>query len=335
MIRKKILIIAEAGVNHNGSLDNAIKLIKKAKEIGADVIKFQTFKTENIVLPSTSKAKYQLKNDQQFESQYSMLKNLELNFEDFKKLFNISKKLKIEFLSTAFDLESLDFLKQLGQKRFKIPSGEITNLSYLRKIGSFGREIILSSGMSTLKEVKIAVNLLIKSGTPKNKITVLHCNTEYPTPFNDVNLLAMKTISEKINVKVGYSDHTLGLEVPIAVAVMGATVIEKHFTLNKSLNGPDHKISLEPEEFKLMISSIRNIEKAIGDKVKTPSKSEKKNINFFRKSIVALRNIEKGELFSLENIAIKRPGKGVSPMKWDKYIGKRARRNFNKDSFIK
>ena len=335
MTSQNILIIAEAGVNHNGSIDNAIKLIKMAKNIGADIIKFQTYKTENISLPSARKAQYQYNNDKDNETQYSMLKRLELDYKDFKLLFDISKKYNIEFLSTAFDLESLHFLYKLGQRRFKIPSGEINNLPYLREIGKFGKEIILSTGMSYLKEIKKAINILIKNGTPKNKITVLHCNTEYPTPYENVNLLAMRTIKEKLNIKIGYSDHTTGIEIPIAAATMGAHIIEKHLTINSKQKGPDHKSSLEPKEFKLMISSIRNIEKAMGDRNKKPTLGEIKNMTIVRKSIVAKKDIKKGEIFTIKNITLKRPGTGISPIKWDKFIGKRAKRNFVKNSFIK
>ena len=333
MKNNRTLIIAEAGVNHNGCLILAKRLIKEAKNVGADIVKFQTFKAKNTVIQSAKKANYQIKNNKK-ESQYSMLKKLELSFKDFKKLFDYSKKIKIEFLSTAFDIDSLIFLKKIGQKKFKIPSGEINNLPYLRKVGSFNKEIILSTGMSSLKEIKVAINILNENGTKKNKITVLQCNTEYPTPFKDVNLNSMQTIKKELNVNIGYSDHTKGYEVPIAAVAMGAKIIEKHFTLNTNLIGPDHKISLNPREFKQMVSSIRNIENSLGNIQKKLTKSEKKNIKIIRRSIVASKNIKKGEIFSSLNLTLKRPGTGITPMKWDKIIGKKAKRNFKKDSLI-
>tara|TARA_Y100000590_G_scaffold466739_1_gene643146 strand:- start:3474 stop:4481 length:1008 start_codon:yes stop_codon:yes gene_type:complete len=333
-MRSKILIIAEAGINHNGQLNKAIELMQEAKKIGADIIKFQTFKAENTVIPNARKAKYQITKKNNHETQYSLLKKLELSYSDFKRLFFISKKLNIEFISTAFDLESLIFLKKLGQKKFKIPSGEINNLLYLKKVGSFKKEVILSTGMSTFKEIKEAIYILNKSGTPMKKITLLQCNTEYPTPFKDVNLNAMIEMKKKLNIKIGYSDHTMGIEVPIAAAALGAEIIEKHFTLNNNLKGPDHKVSLNPKDFSKMIYSIRNIEKSFGNKIKKPTKSEMSNKRIVRRSIVASTNIIKGDIFSLKNLTLKRPGTGISPMKWDKIIGRKAKRNFKKDSLI-
>ena len=329
-----VFIIAEAGVNHNGSLKIAKKLVDEAKECGADAIKFQTFKADNLVIKTLEKAEYQ-KNTTTFkETQYELLKKLELDIDSHKKIIKYCKEKGILFLSSAFDSQSIELLKELGLKIFKIPSGEINNLPYLRKIGRLKKKVILSTGMSTLGEIKYALDVLNKNGTKKDNITVLHCNTEYPTPFEDVNLLAMIEIKNKFNVKVGYSDHTLGIEVGIAAVALGAEVIEKHFTLDRNMEGPDHKASLEPAEFKQMVKSIRNIEKALGDGNKKPSKSELKNINIARKSLVAAKTIKKGERFTEENMCTKRPGTGIFPMKWDAVIGKTAKRNFEIDELI-
>lgn len=329
-----VFIIAEAGVNHNGSLKIAKKLVDEAKECGADAIKFQTFKADNLVIKTLEKAEYQ-KNTTTFkETQYELLKKLELDIDSHKKIIKYCKEKGILFLSSAFDSQSIELLKELGLKIFKIPSGEINNLPYLRKIGTLKKKVILSTGMSTLGEIKYALDVLNKNGTKKDNITVLHCNTEYPTPFEDVNLLAMIEIKNKFNVKVGYSDHTLGIEVGIAAVALGAEVIEKHFTLDRNMEGPDHKASLEPAEFKQMVKSIRNIEKALGDGNKKPSKSELKNINIARKSLVAAKTIKKGERFTEENMCTKRPGTGIFPMKWDAVIGKTAKRNFEIDELI-
>jgi N,N'-diacetyllegionaminate synthase len=330
-----VFIIAEAGVNHNGSLELAKKLVDKAKEAGADAVKFQTFKTENVVSKNAKKAEYQVENTGSDESQYEMIKKLELGFDEFIELKNYCDKKEIMFLSTPFDDESIEFLYSLGLEIFKIPSGEITNLPYLRKIGSLNRKVILSTGMSDLGEIEDALDVLISAGTKKENITVLHANTEYPTPFEDVNLKAMQTIACAFGVKVGYSDHTLGIEVPIAAVAMGASVIEKHFTLDRNLPGPDHKASLEPNELKAMVEAIRNIEKALGDGIKKPSKSESKNIEIARKSIVAKRDIKRGEKFTEENLTVKRPGNGISPMRWDEIIGKTAVKNYKKDEQIR
>lgn len=331
---KKIFIIAEAGVNHNGDINLAYKLIDIAAEAGADAVKFQTFKSENVVTKFAKKAEYQIKNTNEDNTQFEMIKKLELKFNDFIKLKEYCDKKGIIFLSTPFDIESARFLYDLGLDIFKIASGEITNYLLLREIGSYKKRVILSTGMSKLGEIEDALNLLIQSGTKKENITVLHCNTEYPTPFEDVNLKAMLTIKEAFKVEVGYSDHTLGIEVPIAAATLGAKVIEKHFTLNKNLPGPDHKASLEPQELKLMVNSIRNIEKALGNGIKYPSLSELKNIKIARRSIVASRPIKKGEIFSKENITVKRPGTGINPMRWNEVIGKSAKRDFDKDEII-
>jgi len=329
-----VFIIAEAGVNHNGKIDLAYKLIDAACESGADAVKFQTFKTENLVSKNAPKAAYQKNTTNQSESQFQMLKNLELDFDTHKKLIDYCNTKEIMFLSTPFDHESINLLNELDLQVFKIPSGEITNLPYLRHIGSLGKEVILSSGMSNLKEIEDALKILIGSGTSKENITVLHANTMYPTPMEDVNLRAMQTIREKFEVSVGYSDHTLGIEVDIAAVAMGATVIEKHFTLDKTMDGPDHKSSINPEELTVMVNSIRNIEKALGSTIKKPSKSEEPNIPMARKSIVASKSIKKGEIFTEKNITIKRPGTGISPMNWDLIIDHVAKRNYQKDDLL-
>lgn len=330
----KTLIIAEAGVNHNGSIELAKQLIDIASDAGADIVKFQTFKSENLVSRNASKAEYQKINTRNEDSQLEMLKQLELKKEGHFELIEHCKLRKIQFLSSAFDLESVDFLHSLDLPFWKIPSGEITNLSYLEKIGSYRKKIILSSGMSTLKEIEEAIEILSQNGTSRENITVLHCNTEYPTPYTDVNLNAMVTIREKLNINVGYSDHTLGIEIPIAAVALGASVIEKHFTIDKNMVGPDHLASLEPNELKSMIVSIRNIEVSLGDGEKKPSVSESKNIAIARKSIVASCDISIGEKFSNENIAAKRPGNGISPMRWNEVIGKISKYNFKEDDLI-
>ena len=329
-----VFIIAEAGVNHNGSIELAYKLIDIASASGADAVKFQTFKAENLVLKNAQKAEYQKQTTNQSESQFNMLKKLELDTNTHKKLIEYCKKKDIVFLSTPFDHESIDLLNELELQIFKIPSGEITNLTYLRHIGSLRKEVILSTGMSTLKEIEEALIILTSAGTSKENITILHANTMYPTPMEDVNLRAMQTIQDKFGVAVGYSDHTLGIEVDIAAVAMGATIIEKHFTLDKTMDGPDHKSSISPEELKAMVSSIRNIEKALGSSIKKPSKSEKPNITMARKSIVASKSIKKGELFTEKNITTKRPGTGISPMKWDSILGKVAERDYQLDDLL-
>jgi len=334
LIDNKTFIIAEGGVNHNGSLEVAKNLVDAAKDCGADGIKFQTFKAKEIVSKYAKKAEYQRRNLKKGGSQLEMLEKLQLSFNDFDELFKYCKEKKILFLSSPFDLESIDFLASLGMEIFKIPSGEITNLPYLEKIGRLKKKVILSTGMANLKEIKDALDILIKEGTKKEDIWVLHCTTEYPAPIEEVNLKAMITIRDKFNVKVGFSDHTLGIEVPIAAVALGAKVIEKHFTLDKNMEGPDHKASLEPEEFKRMVFAIRNIENALGDGKKIPTLSERKNIPIVRKSIVAKRDIKKGEIFTEENITVKRPGTGLSPMNWYKIIGKKAKRDYKEDELI-
>lgn len=328
----KVFIIAEAGVNHNGSMEVARQLIDVAALAGADAVKFQTFKAENLVCHNASKAKYQMETTDQNESQFDMLKKLELSVDMHTQLIKYCKKKNIMFLSTSFDIESLHYLEQCGLELIKIPSGEITNFPYLREVGKTKKRVILSSGMSTLEEVREAVKVLKDNGS--KEVTVLHCNTEYPTPYADVNLNAMLTIQKELRVPVGYSDHTQGIEVAIAATALGARVVEKHFTLDKNMQGPDHKASLEPEELKAMVRAIRNIEFALGNGKKEPSESEKKNISIVRKSIVAKRCIKANEVFTEENLTTKRPGTGLSPMQWDSIINERAKRDFNVDELI-
>ncbi len=335
MMKNKVLIIAEAGVNHNGEINLAKQLIDAAVDAGVDYVKFQTFNSKKLVSKFAEKASYQKTNTKdENESQLAMLQKLEMSKVMHFELIDYCRSKNIKFLSTAFDLESVDFLHELNIDLFKIPSGEMTNLPYLRKIGGLGKPVILSTGMGSLEEIGEAMNALIKAGTKKENITILHCNTEYPTPMSDVNLLAMNTIGKTYGVSVGYSDHTLGIEVPIAAVALGATVIEKHFTLDKTMEGPDHIASLEPHELTSMVQSIRNIEKALGFDEKIASASESKNIQISRKSIVASKIIQKGEIFSEENLTVKRPGNGISPMRWDEFIGKIAQSNFSEDELI-
>jgi len=329
-----VIIIAEAGVNHNGSIELAKKLISVASNAKVDFVKFQTFITENNITRNAEKAEYQKSLTDQNESQFEMIKKLELDRNAHEDLMAYCNKKNTQFLSTAFDHDSIDLLAELGIPFYKIPSGEITNLPYLRHIGRMGKPVIMSTGMATLEEVKVALNVLLESGAKKDQITVLHCNTEYPTPMEDVNLKAMLTIRGELGVAVGYSDHTLGVEIPVAAVALGATIIEKHFTLDRTLPGPDHAASLEPEELKAMVSAIRNIEKAMGDGVKKPSPSEKKNITIARKSIVAKKTIKKGKLFSEDNLTVKRPGTGISPMEWDKILGKKSKQDYNPDDLV-
>ena len=329
------LIFAEAGVNHNGDISLARKLVDVAADAGADFVKFQTFTADNLVTTYAKKADYQNQAMMaEEESQHSMLRKLELSREMHEALIEHCKSKGIQFLSTAFDTKSVDLLVELGQNIFKIPSGEITNLPYLRHIGKYGKPVILSTGMSNQDELEAALNVLEQAGTSQKQITVLHCNTEYPTPMSDVNLLAMLTLRDTFEVQVGYSDHTLGVEVAIAAVALGATVIEKHFTLDRNLPGPDHQASLEPKELKKMVRAIRNIEKAMGDGVKRPSPSEMKNMPIARKSLVAAHAIREGEVFSEVNLAVKRPGTGLSPMRWDEVLGCKAPRDFKVDEMI-
>ena len=330
----KVFIIAEAGVNHNGSVEIAKKMIDAAVKAGVDAIKFQTFIPQAIVSRRAPKSEYQRKTTHKEESQLAMLKKLALDADAHRKLLAYCKKRGIQFLSTPFDLQSIDLLNNFGLEIFKIPSGEITNLPYLKKIGSLKKKIIMSTGMADMKEISKAMKIIVEAGTAKKNITLLHCNTEYPTPMNDVNLRAMITMKNAFDVKVGYSDHTLGIEVPVAAVALGAKVIEKHFTLSRKMAGPDHKASLEPKELKAMVTAIRNVEIALGNGIKQPSPSELENRNIVRKSIVALRNIKKGDHFTEKNITTKRPATGISPFKWDSVIGRTAKRDFVEDELI-
>lgn len=332
---KHTLIIAEAGVNHNGSIELAKQLVDRAVDAGVDYIKFQTFKTEKLVAKSAQMASYQKKNiGTEYNSQFAMLKKLELSPTQHEELVAYCKEKGIKFFSTAFDLDSIDYLHSLNLGLWKIPSGEITNYPYIKKIAQYGEPIIVSTGMCEMHDIENAVATLFKWGTKKEDIIILHCNTEYPTPYPDVNLKAMDVIREKFGVEVGYSDHTKGIEVPIAAVALGATVIEKHFTLDRNMEGPDHKASLEPDELKAMVSAIRNIEQAVGDGIKKVTDSERGNISVARKSIVAARDIKKGETFTEENLTVKRPGTGISPMRWEEVIGQTAKRNFVEEELI-
>lgn len=330
----RTLIIAEAGVNHNGDIRLAKQMIDVAAEAGADLIKFQTFKADRLVTRAAGKADYQVQTTGSGESQREMLRRLELTTAMHKELMSHCATRHIGFFSTGFDIESIDLLVSLGQDRFKIPSGEITNLPYLRHIGRLGKGVILSTGMATLGEIEAALNVLEQAGTPRVSITVLHCTTEYPTPMNEVNLRAMQSLHTAFGVAVGYSDHTSGIEVAIAAVAMGAAVIEKHFTLDRNLPGPDHQASLEPAELKAMVSAIRNLEVALGDGVKRLTSGEARNRPIARKSLVASKPIKSGERFSIENITAKRPGTGISPMRWDEVLGRPSPRDFSADELI-
>ncbi len=333
---RRVVIIAEAGVNHNGDINLAKQLIDVAADAGVDYVKFQTFITEHAISKKAKKATYQIINTSDCnETQFDMVKKLELSHQNHDELIEYCNLRNIKFFSTAFDIESVKYLDGLGLTFFKIPSGEITNYPYLKAIAACKKPVLLSTGMCFEFEIKAAIDVLVKHGLNKNQISILHCNTEYPTPMQDVNLKAMLSIKDKFNVNVGYSDHTLGIEVPIAAVALGAQIIEKHFTLDRSLPGPDHVASLEPNELKQMVISIRNIEKAIsGNGIKEPSESEKKNIGIARKSIVAKTAINKGDIFSESNITTKRPGNGISPMLWDEVIGQVAQKDFIEDDLI-
>lgn len=331
---KKTIIIAEAGVNHNGSINLAKKMIDIAEFSGVDYVKFQTFKTELCISKNAIKAEYQIQESKiKDETQFEMVKKLELTNAAHEELIEYCKLKNVKFLSTAFDFESMDFLKN-KLDFYKIPSGEITNLPYLEKVAKLGLSVVMSTGMANMQEVREAFEVLLKNGLMKEEITILHCNTEYPTPMEDVNLTAMLSIEKELGVKIGYSDHTLGIEVPIAAVAMGATVIEKHFTLDRNMEGPDHKASLEPAELTAMVTAIRNIELALGDGIKKPSKSEQKNILIARKSIVAIDDIKKGDIFTEENISVKRPGNGISAMKWHNVLGTISEKNYIEDELI-
>jgi N,N'-diacetyllegionaminate synthase len=330
----KVFVIAEAGVNHNGSLDLAKSLVDVAADAGADAVKFQTFKADKLVRKCAQKADYQKQTTAAEESQYAMIKKLELNEAAHRELIRYCHEKQIMFLSTPFDHDSIELLHSFGMQIFKIPSGEITNLPYLRHVGRLGKEVILSTGMSDLGEIEDALDILQEAGTTRDKITVLHATTEYPCPIEEVNLRAMQTIRDAFGVKIGYSDHTQGIEVPIAAVAMGAEVIEKHFTLDRTMSGPDHQASLEPAELKAMITGIRRVSLAMGNGIKKPSKSEMKNMAIARKSIVAARQIKVGETFSEDNICVKRPGDGLNPMRWDEMVGRVAQRSYEVDDQI-
>lgn len=330
----RTIIIAEAGVNHNGDLELAKKMIDVAAEAGADLVKFQTFNADSLVTRTAQKADYQTLTTGSSESQHEMLRRLELSVGMHKELIAYCAERKISFFSTGFDIESIDLLLRLGQNHFKIPSGEITNLPYLRHIGRLGKAVILSTGMATMGEIEAAIDVLEQAGSSRANITVLHCTTEYPTPMAEVNLRAMQSIHTAFGVAVGYSDHTSGIEVAIAAVALGASVIEKHFTLDRNLPGPDHKASLEPEELKSMVAAIRNIEVALGDGIKRLTPSEARNKPIVRKSLVASQAIKAGEVFSAQNITAKRPGIGISPMRWDEVMGRISPREFSADELI-
>ena len=334
IVENKVQIIAEIGVNHNGKIDLAFELIDIASNAGADIVKFQTSIPNLVTSKYAPKADYQLSSTDSRETLLEMCNKLNLSFEDTKTLKLYAEKKDIKFLSTPFDFVSIDFLSNLGLDCFKIPSGEINNLPYLRKIGGLRKTVFMSTGMANLEEIRAATDILTDHGTSKDKIIVLHCNTEYPTPMDDVNLNAMLTIRDELGVQVGYSDHTLGIEIPIAATAMGAAVIEKHFTLSRDMEGPDHRASLEPDELTAMVKAIRNIEKAMGDGVKQPSPSERKNIPIARKSLVAATTIRAGEPFTEANLTVKRPGTGISPMHWDKVLKQTALRDFMLDELI-
>lgn len=331
-IMNEVFIIAEAGVNHNGQIELAKQLVDVACNAGADAVKFQTFKAGKLVCKNAQKAEYQMETTNRSESQFDMLKKLELTLDMHYELMDYCRKKGIMFLSTPFDIESAKMLAEMQMPIIKIPSGEITNLPYLREVAKLGTKIILSTGMSNLEEVRDAINILKEYGA--DDVTVLHCNTQYPTPMEDVNLRAMVEMGVKLNVPIGYSDHTKGIEVPLAAVALGATVIEKHFTLDKEMEGPDHKASLNPQELTRMVEGIRNIEKALGNGKKAVTLSEQDNLKIVRKSIVAARNINKGEILTEENLTTKRPGLGISPMRWDEIIGEKANRDYEEDEMI-
>lgn len=331
---EKVLIIAEAGVNHNGEISLAKELIHAAIESGADIVKFQNFNTSNLVTKKAKKANYQLKNSPLENSQYEMLKKLELSSDSFQELESYATKLNIEFLSTAFDIESIKFLKKLNLKRYKVPSGEITNFPYLREIAHSQKPIIMSTGMATIKEIENAIKVLQRFGALKENLSILHCTSDYPAAFGDLNLKAIQTLKSKFSLEVGYSDHSLGIEVPIAAVSLGARIIEKHLTLNQKMIGPDHLASIEPQSFKEMVKNIRNIEIALGNENKIPTMNELKNKQLVRKSIVASVNIREGEVFNEQNITSKRPGIGICPMQWETVLGKVAKKSFYKDQII-
>lgn len=328
----RTLVIAEAGVNHNGSVKTAMAMIDAAKDAGADIVKFQTFKSEKVVSKYAPQAEYQ-KENAKADNQLAMIKKLELTYDDFMLLSNYASKSDIKFLSTPFDLDSIEFLDSLNMPFWKVPSGEITNYPYLVKIAETKRDIVMSTGMSEEKEIANAIKVLKDNGC--GKITLLHCNTAYPTPFYDVNLKAMLYLREKFHLSVGYSDHTIGIEIPIAAVALGAQIIEKHFTLDRNMIGPDHKASIEPDELKSMVTNIRHVEQALGIEKKIVTESERVNMAVARKSIVAKRVIKRGEIFSTDNLSVKRPGTGISPMEWPNIIGKTSNKDYREDELIK
>jgi len=328
-----IFIIAEAGVNHNGSLELAKQLIDKAAWAGVDAVKFQSFKASKLLTRNTPKAGYQKKTTSG-DSQYDMIQKLELSYDDHIELRDYTREKGLEFMSTPFDHDSIDLLVEIGVKQFKVGSGDLTNVPYLRYMASKKLPIILSTGMAEMDEIRLALKTITETGFPKKDLTILHATTEYPAPFDEINLKAMISMKNDLGIRIGYSDHTPGIEVPVAAAALGASVIEKHFTLDKNMEGPDHKASLEPDELKQMVSAIRNIEKALGSGIKEPSKSEIKNIPAARKSLVAAIPIRKGELFTHDNLCVKRPGSGINPLRWDEFIGKPAPKNYEKDELI-
>ena len=334
MKNNHVIIIAEAGVNHNGNYELAKQLALKAKEAGADYVKYQTAVPEKVISRYAEMAEYQKENTGKVESQLEMCKRIHLKLSDYAPLKKYCEEIGIKFISTPFDLDSIDVLKDMSMDFWKVPSGEITNYPYLVKIANTHMPVVMSTGMCEINEIREALNVLCDNGLTMDNISLLHCNTEYPTPMKDVNLKAMDDLSREFGLRVGYSDHTKGIEVPIAAVAMGAQIIEKHFTLDHNMEGPDHKASLEPDELKAMVDAIRNIEKAIGDGVKHVSESERKNITIARKSIIAARAIKKGETLTEENLTVKRPGNGISPMKWEEVIGKAAVRDFKEDELI-
>ena len=333
-MNKQVFIIAEAGVNHNGKLDLAKALIDAAASAGVDAVKFQTFKAKKLLTQNTPKAAYQKETSGE-GSQFDMIRKLELDKETHLILMDYCIDKRLEFMSTPFDHDSIDMLDEIGIKRFKVGSGDLTNIPFLRHMASKSKPIILSTGMARMSEIEQACNAILQTGFPKELLSLLHANTEYPTPYEDVNLRAMIAIHEKFGVTTGYSDHTPGIEIPVAAVSLGAAIIEKHFTLDRKMKGPDHKASLEPDELAAMVNAVRHIEVALGDGIKVPSPSEAKNMIAARKSLVALKNIREGEIFTIDNLGVKRPGNGISPLNWDRYIGTPATRNYQQDELIK
>jgi N,N'-diacetyllegionaminate synthase len=334
MRSERVFIIAEAGVNHNGSLDMALQLVDVAANAGADAVKFQTFSADALVSKSAQKADYQKQSTDADESQYTMLKRLELSEADHLVIIEHCQQRDIQFLSTPFDAASIQLLHRLGMTTYKIPSGELTNLPYLRRVASVAQQVILSTGMANLGEVEAALTVLVQAGLSRDQVTVLHATTEYPCPVSEVNLRAMQTMAQAFGVQVGYSDHTKGIEVPIAAVALGAKIIEKHVTLDNTLPGPDHQASLEPHELTAMVTAIRHVEQALGDGIKRPTASEQKNISVARKSIVAAKPIKAGELLTADNLTVKRPATGISPMRWDEVVGQAAKQDFDVDVLI-